>query len=58
MPPYGSESEAVADNNERLVYEASDMLYHLIVLLTSKGLKIEDLATELAERHDPTWHKH
>ena len=50
--------EAVANNNERLVYEASDMLYHLIVLLTSKGLKIEDLATELAERHDPTWHKH
>jgi len=50
--------EAVAGNDERLVYEASDMLYHLIVLLTSKGLKIEDLAAELAERHDPTWHKH
>ena len=50
--------EAVANNNERLVYEASDMLYHLIVLLTSKGLTIEDLAAELAERHDPNWHKH
>jgi len=50
--------EAVAGNDERLVYEASDMLYHLIVLLTSKGLTIEDLARELAERHDPTWHKH
>ena len=50
--------EAVADNNERLVYEASDMLYHLIVLLTSKGLSIEDLARELQERHDPNWHKH
>ncbi|MCR4613657.1 MAG: bifunctional phosphoribosyl-AMP cyclohydrolase/phosphoribosyl-ATP diphosphatase HisIE [Bacteroidaceae bacterium] len=50
--------EAVAGNDERLIYEASDMLYHLIVLLTSKGLSIEDLARELQERHDPTWHKH
>lgn len=50
--------EAVACNDERLIYEASDMLYHLIVLLTSKGLSIEDLARELQERHDPTWQKH
>lgn len=50
--------EAVAGNDERLIYEASDMLYHLIVLLTSKGLSIEDLARELQQRHDPTWHKH
>ena len=50
--------EAVADNNERLIYESSDMIYHLIVLLTSKGLCIEDLARELQIRHDPDWHKH
>ncbi len=50
--------EATNGTNERLVYEGSDMLYHLIVLLTSKGLTIEDLAAELAERHDPNWHKH
>ena len=50
--------EAVADNNDRLIYEASDMLYHLIVLLTSKGLSIEDLARELQKRHDSEWHKH
>jgi len=50
--------EAVNGTNERLVYEAADMLYHLIVLLTSKGLRIEDIAKELRERHDPTWHKH
>lgn len=50
--------EAVAGNDERLVYEAADMLYHLIVLLTSKGLSIEDLARELRERHDPNWKKH
>ena len=47
--------EATNGTNEHLVYEASDMLYHLIVLLTSKGLRIEDLATELHRRHDPEW---
>lgn len=50
--------EAVANNNERLIYEASDMLYHLIVLLTSKGLRIEDVIAELRTRHDPNWKKH
>ena len=50
--------EATNGTNERLVYEGSDMLYHLIVLLTSKGLRIEDLARELQERHDPNWKKH
>ena len=50
--------EAMAGNDSRLVYEASDMIYHLIVLLTSKGLSIEDVARELLERHNPGWHKH
>jgi phosphoribosyl-ATP pyrophosphohydrolase/phosphoribosyl-AMP cyclohydrolase len=50
--------EATNGSNERMVYEGADMLYHLIVLLTSKGLRIEDLASELRERHDPNWHKH
>jgi histidine biosynthesis bifunctional protein hisIE len=34
------------------------LLYHLIVLLTSKGYRIEDLARELEERHSATWKKH
>lgn len=50
--------EAVNGTDERLVYEGADMLYHLVVLLTSKGLRIEDLARELQVRHDPNWHKH
>ena len=49
--------EATNGSSEKLVYEASDMLYHLIVLLTSKGLRIEDVAAELAKRHDPNWDK-
>ena len=50
--------EATNGTNERLVYEGADLFYHLIVLLTSKGLRIEDLASELRVRHDPSWHKH
>ena len=50
--------EAVSGNDERLIYEASDLLYHLLVLLTSKGLSIEDIAKELRNRHDPNWRKH
>lgn len=50
--------EAVHGTNERLVYEGADLLYHLIVVLTAKGLRIEDLAKELQVRHNPNWHKH
>lgn len=50
--------EATNGTNDRLIYEGSDMFYHLIVLLTSKGLRIEDMAKELMERHNPNWKKH
>ena len=50
--------EACNGTDERMVYEGSDMLYHLIVLLTSKGLRIEQMAKELQERHQPGWKKH
>ena len=43
--------EAMTGNDERLLYEGSDLLYHLIVLLTYKGFRIEDLAKELKNRH-------
>ncbi|MCR5077022.1 MAG: bifunctional phosphoribosyl-AMP cyclohydrolase/phosphoribosyl-ATP diphosphatase HisIE [Prevotella sp.] len=49
--------EATAGSNDKLVYEASDMFYHLIVLLSSKGLRIEDVALELLKRHQPDWDK-
>ena len=50
--------EACNGTDERMIYEGSDMLYHLLVLLTSKGLRIEDMARELIERHQPGWKKH
>ncbi|MBP5171374.1 MAG: bifunctional phosphoribosyl-AMP cyclohydrolase/phosphoribosyl-ATP diphosphatase HisIE [Bacteroidales bacterium] len=43
--------EAVDGNDERFLYEASDLVYHLIVLLTSKGYRLEDLGKELKKRH-------
>ena len=36
--------EATNGTSDHLVYEASDLLYHLLVMLTEKGLRIEDLA--------------
>lgn len=47
--------EACNGTDERLIYEGADLLYHLIVLLTYKGYRIEDLARELKERHSATW---
>jgi phosphoribosyl-ATP pyrophosphohydrolase/phosphoribosyl-AMP cyclohydrolase len=50
--------EACNGTDDRLIYEGADLIYHLIVLLTSKGFRIEDLARELKERHSATWKKH
>lgn len=43
--------EATNGTEDGFIYEASDLVYHLIVLLTSKGLRLEDLARELKKRH-------
>ena len=50
--------EATNGTNERLIYEGADLIYHMIVLLTSKAIGSEDLARELQERHSSTWKKH
>jgi phosphoribosyl-ATP pyrophosphohydrolase/phosphoribosyl-AMP cyclohydrolase len=42
---------AAKNDNEELLYEASDLLFHLMVLLTERGMRIEDLAKELQGRH-------
>ena len=49
--------EATNGTCDHLVYEASDLLYHLLVMLTEKGLRIEDVVSELQKRHDPNWDK-
>lgn len=43
--------EATNGTEEGFLYEASDLLFHLIVLLTSKGYSLDDLGRELKKRH-------
>lgn len=43
--------EATNGTDEGFLYEASDLVYHLMVLLTSKGFRLEDLSNELKKRH-------
>lgn len=43
--------EAKDDNDELFINEASDLVYHLIVLLTAKGFRLEDIANLLESRH-------
>ena len=43
--------EATNGTEEGFLYEASDLVYHLIVLLSSKGYRLEDLSNELKKRH-------
>ncbi|MDR2232832.1 MAG: bifunctional phosphoribosyl-AMP cyclohydrolase/phosphoribosyl-ATP diphosphatase HisIE [Tannerella sp.] len=43
--------EATNGSEEKLISEASDLLYHLIVMLVSKGLKLDGIVAELKKRH-------
>lgn len=43
--------EAVDGNRDRFIYEASDLIYHLLVLLEQMGVTVSDLEKELAKRH-------
>ena len=42
---------AVAETEEKLVGESADLLYHLLLLLKSRGLSLERVVAELASRH-------
>ena len=42
---------AMANDDENFIYESGDLLYHLIVLLSHKGFRIEDVVRELKRRH-------
>ena len=43
-----------AMTDEDLVEESADLLYHLLVLLAAKGVRLEDVEALLAKRHDTT----
>jgi len=42
---------ALAESEEELIGEASDLLFHLMFLLKEKGLSIQDIAKNLEKRH-------
>lgn len=42
---------ALAQDDQRLIEEISDLTYHTLVLLAARGLKIEDVVAELEKRH-------
>lgn len=42
---------AMANDDENFIYESGDLIYHLIVLLSHKGYRIEDIVKELKKRH-------
>ncbi len=41
---------ALETNREPLVAESADLIYHLLVLLKSRGVKFEDVEAALAQR--------
>src|SRR5690349_15896059 len=41
---------ALATNREHLVAESADLIYHLLVLLKSRGVKLEEVEAALAKR--------
>ena len=42
---------AKAQGDRRVIEEISDLLYHLLVLLSARGLTIEQIEVELGSRH-------
>jgi phosphoribosyl-ATP pyrophosphohydrolase len=42
---------ALAQDDRRLIEEVADLTYHTFVLLSARGLKIEDVLAELERRH-------
>ena len=45
---------AVSQDNNALLNEAADLLFHLCVLLRAKGLRLEDVSGILQRRHQFT----
>jgi len=45
---------AVTQDDERLIGESADLLYHLALLLKSRNLSLATVVRELEQRHKPT----
>jgi len=42
---------ALAQDDQRLIEEVADLVYHTMVLLAARGLSPSDIETELEKRH-------
>ena len=42
--------EAVKDNRDGLILESADVLFHLLVMLQSRGITLDEVLDELARR--------
>ena len=42
---------SVAGDRSEILDEAADLIYHLLVLLNTKGLRLDDVVTTLEGRH-------
>ena len=43
---------ALAQDDQRLIEEVADLTYHTLVLLSARGLSIQDVLKELERRHN------
>lgn len=43
--------EAMDTNDDLFIYEASDLLFHYLILLQAKGFTLKDIEAELKSRH-------
>ncbi|HZD92268.1 MAG TPA: phosphoribosyl-ATP diphosphatase [Pseudolabrys sp.] len=48
---------AVQEDKSRFVSEAGDLLYHLLVLMQARGVKLADVEAELARRTAQSGHE-
>jgi phosphoribosyl-ATP pyrophosphohydrolase len=47
---------AVAESRQRVVAEAADLTYHLLVMLKARGIKLADVEAELGRRTAQSGH--
>ena len=45
---------ATSGNEQETIDEAADLVYHVIVLLSERGLSLEDVSRRLETRHAPS----
>lgn len=57
LKKFGEESTEVVlavknNSNEEIIYEIADLIYHTMVMMVDRGIKLEDIYGELAKRYN------